>query len=243
MDVSEVGTLDLPLLPVVHRPFPHVSAHDFLSSERYRQLLASFPACPPSSGPTGFSCFRGDPAYERLIAKDEAWSWLYRACQSQAFVSYCLRQFAAVWPASGCLIAADRARYVDYCESRLDKERRYLEKIVHAPEELWVRLDFLKGHIGYRRALHRDHCRRLLTMLIYFCDATQNEMTGGNLCLHGQEADEFTVDRAFAPEHNLMVAFPRVPHSFHSVDEIKHQCAARNFLQITVSSSVDAWPS
>jgi hypothetical protein len=243
MNVSEVGTLDLPLLPVVQRPFPHVSAHRFLSSERYRRLLASFPSCPPSTGPTGFSCFRGDPAYENLIARDEAWSWLYRSCQSQAFVSYCLRQFADVWARSGCLIATDRARYVDYCESRLDKERRYLEKVVHAPEEVWVRFDFLKGNIGYHRARHRDHCRRLVTMLIYFCDATENEMTGGNLYLHGQDAEGFADDSRFVPGHNLMIAFPRVPQSFHSVDEIRHQRAARNFIQITVSSSVDAWPS
>jgi Rps23 Pro-64 3,4-dihydroxylase Tpa1-like proline 4-hydroxylase len=79
-------------------------------------------------------------------------------------------------------------------------------------------------------------------MLIYFCDAVENGMEGGTLHLHGQRA-EGQDDKEFAPRHNLMVAFPCVPHSFHSVSEIKRQRAPRNFVQITVSSSVDAWPS
>jgi hypothetical protein len=235
--------LSLPILTVLHRPFPHVVANDFVPDDEYRRLRASFPACPPSSGPTGFSCFRGDPAFERLVATNESWAQLFRSCQSEAFVSYSLRQFADTWPTGDCMVATADAHFVDYCESRLDKERRHLEKIIHTPDELWVRFDFLKGHVGYRRAPHRDHHRRLLTMLIYFCDAVENEMAGGRLRLHCHGAEYSADDEEFAPRHNLMIAFPRVRQSFHSVSEITQQRTSRDFIQITVSSSVDAWPS
>jgi 2OG-Fe(II) oxygenase superfamily len=80
-------------------------------------------------------------------------------------------------------------------------------------------------------------------MLIYFCDARENEMYGGSLRLHGQSEGSVAGDQTFVPEHNLMVAFPRLPQSFHSVDTILQQRQPRNFVQITVSSSADAWPS
>jgi hypothetical protein len=230
-------------LPLLRSPFPHVCAHDYLPPGLYRQLSDSFPTCPAASGPTGFSCFRGDPAYEALIVSNEAWSWLYRSCQSESFVCWALQQFATVWAAGGCLIGTERAHYVDYCESRHDKERRYLERVLHEPEALWVRLDLLQSHVGYHRAAHRDHQRRLVTMLIYFCDARENEMCGGSLRLHGQSEGSIAQDQTFVPEHNLMVAFPRLPESFHSVDTISRQRRPRNFIQITVSSSTDAWTS
>jgi hypothetical protein len=215
--------------------------------DRYRQLAASFPVCPPSSGPTGFSYFRGDPTYDNLVATDEAWSWFVHAVQSEVFVSYCLRQFANFWSSTGCLIDTSHAHYVDYSESRADKERRHIEKVIHAPEELWVRLDILQARVGYRRKPHLDHRRRLVTMLIYFCDSAENQMIGGALVLHGAAAKNGTGEdpeqSSFAPRQNFMAAFPCTPESFHSVTEIKSQSAPRNFVQITISSSVDAWPS
>jgi hypothetical protein len=139
-----------------------------------------------------------------------------------------------------------RAHYVDYVESRADKERRHIQNAEHDPEALWVRLDILQAQIGYRRGAHLDHRRRLMTMLIYFCDSAENQMDGGELLLHrplvmGGRKLLFEQTR-LAPKHNEMVAFACTPGSFHSVSEIKGQLAPRNFVQITVSSSVDAWP-
>ena len=238
---------ELGLLPVAPSPFAHVVAKEFLSADLYEQLLASFPVCPPSSGPTGFSYFRGDPAYDELIATNEAWSSFFHAIHSEQFVADCLRQFSGIWTAAGCLIDVSRAEYVDYCESRADKERRHLAEPVHAPEKLWVRLDILQGQVGYRRSAHLDHRRRLLTMLVYFCDSAENEMNGGDLVLHravtfgGKQA--LLPEKRLVPQPNEMVAFACTPESLHSVTEIVSQKAPRNFVQITVSSSVDAWPA
>jgi len=232
--------------PVLAQPFAHVIANDFLPADLYADLVKSFPVCPPASGPTGFSYFRGDEPYDALIATHEAWTELYESVQSQRFVDYCLAQFSGTWSAGGCTLDLCRARYVDYVESRADKERRHIRNAEHDSEALWVRLDILQAQIGYKRGAHLDHRRRLLTMLIYFCDSAENQMDGGELLLHrplvmGGRKLLFEQTR-LAPKHNEMVAFACTPGSFHSVSEIKGQLAPRNFVQITVSSSVDAWP-
>ena len=236
--------LRLPVLPLAAWPFPHVTSKQFFSVDRYEQLVSSFPVCPPASGPTGFSYFRGDPQYDSLVEENEAWKWFHESVQSQAFVSHCLEQFSSVWKSSGCVINLNRARYVDYVESRADKERRHIQNPAFAPEELWVRLDIAQARVGYRRGPHLDHRRRLLTMLIYFCDARENTMVGGELHLHSpamKTGQQPPIAGTIAPEHNSMVAFACTPNSVHSVSEIKSQVAPRNFVQITISSSVDAW--
>lgn len=233
-------------LPVVASPFPHVIGNDFLPLDLYQQLVSSFPTCPPSSGPTGFSYFRGDAAYDDLIKTNPAWNHFSESVQSQAFVSHCLHQFADRWATDGCLVDIERAHYVDYVESRADKERRNIENVNLSPEQLWVRLDIAQGRVGYRRGVHLDHRRRLVTMLIYFSDAHESRMVGGDLYLHavpptGSPLPPLPVQK-LVPKHNSMVAFACTPTSLHSVSEIKSQAAPRNFVQITVSSSMDAWP-
>ena len=74
-------------------------------------------------------------------------------------------------------------------------------------------------------------------MLIYFCDADEAGMKGGDLVLHGSGGDSVTI----RPRHNRMVMFPCTAASLHSVTMIRRQSAPRNFVQVTVSSSVDLW--
>lgn len=62
------GVCDLTRLEVQDRPFPHVVHEQFIRPELYRQLTESFPACPPTPEPTGYSLLRGDEGYERLPA-------------------------------------------------------------------------------------------------------------------------------------------------------------------------------
>jgi hypothetical protein len=235
---------DFPKLSARGEPFTHAVCEDFLPPTLYSGLRAAFPVCPPLGGPTGFSYFRGDKDYDDLIAGNAAWREFVGKLQSQDLVDYCVALFADAYRADGCLIDTGQARYVNYFESRSDKARRHIEAVTLRPEELWVRVDILQGRTGYWREAHLDHRRRLVTMLIYFCDAAENGMEGGSLVLH-QSRDRHVPqhDPEFAPRHNLMVAFPCTAKSFHSVTRITRQNAPRNFVQITVSSSVDAWPS
>jgi len=124
----------------------------------------------------------------------------------------------------------------------VDKELRHIREPRHAPDELWVRLDIHQGHVGYSRAVHVDHRRRVLSMLVYFCDRDENRMEGGELVLHAERRRWFRGrHRVVVPRHNRMAAFACTARSRHSVPEIRKAAAPRNFVQIAISSSVDCW--
>lgn len=228
---------DLVLRSIVERPFPHLVVDDFLQPDLYQALLRSFPDCPPNSGPGGYSYFWGDPEYDELIARNAAWRSLFRFVHNEEFVRYAVAQFPGVFERE-CKFDLSQATYVPYQESRSDKERAAIADVKHAPEELWVRLDILQGRTGYDRQPHLDHRRRAATMLIYFCDNDEDGRTGGELLLHGSSDNE---TRVIKPRHNRMAMFPCCNGSLHSVPAVTAQRSHRNFIQITVSSSVDLW--
>lgn len=231
---------DLTKLEVKSLPFAHVVHPEFITPAVYRELCKSFPACPPSTGPTGFSLFWGDENYARLLDANPLWRSLFYTFQSQRFIDWGVQQFGTVWEEAGCKIDLSKARYVPYVEDRIDKERATLRRVEHEPHELWVRMDIHQGQMGYDRVIHVDHARRLISMLIYMCDHTENEMTGGELFLHRGPGPDTEVK--ITPRHNLMVAFPCTARSYHSVSEITSMTSPRNYLQVHISSSVDAWP-
>lgn len=240
--MSAATLLDLRIAPVSEAPFPHVAKDAFLPDELYRELRRTFPDPPPSVSPSGHALYWGDPAYDRLIEENPAWRSLFDACQTQAFVDYVLAQFRSTF--AGCLVDLGRAKFVSYQESREDKESRHLRQPIHAPDALWVRLDLHRGRSGYDRGIHVDHRRRLVTMLIYFCDADEARMLGGSLVLQPNALGLPRRERkVITPRHNRMVIFPCSESSFHSVPPILFATQDRCYVQIHISSSVDLWPS
>jgi hypothetical protein len=225
-------------------PFPHVVKDEFIKPKHYAQLCRSFPTCPPSTGPSGFSLFWGDEPYERLLEEQPAWRALFNTFHSQQFIDWCKGQFAHAFQREGCQIDLSGARYVPYREDRIDKERGALRKVEHEPDELWVRMDIHQGRAGYSRPIHLDHARRLISLLIYMCDYAENRMVGGELFLHAADGlqTQHEPHTRIAPRHNLMVAFPCMNRSHHSVPKITSASAPRNYIQVHISSSVDVWP-
>lgn len=232
---------DLKKFELRFEPFAHVLHDQFIAPEFYRQLCESFPTCPPSTGPTGFSLYWGDKGYQELLDAQPAWQSLFNTFHSQRFIDWCKEQFAAVWNEDGCRINLASARYVPYREDRIDKERATLRRIEHEPDELWIRMDIHQGHEGYDRPVHLDHARRLMSMLVYMCDHNENEMIGGELFLHQGKRPQVNPVR-INPRHNLMVAFPCTARSYHSVSPITSMARPRNYIQVHISSSVDVWP-
>jgi len=94
------GLWDRPRAPVTAAPFSHVLADGFLPDSLYRRLAASFPDCPPGSGPTGFTIHEGDEAFDDLMAGNEDWQALWRACDGPAFVRFVLATFPDAFGAS-----------------------------------------------------------------------------------------------------------------------------------------------
>jgi hypothetical protein len=236
------GICDLADLRVNAEPFPHLLHNEFIAPHYYDQLRRSFPTCPPSTGPTGFSLYWGDAEYQRLLDEQPAWRALFDTFHSQRFIDWAKSLFAGVWQREGCQVDLSGARYVPYREDRIDKERATLRRVEHEPHELWVRMDIHQGRVGYSRRVHLDHARRLVSMLIYMCDHTENQMVGGELFLHAGPQGKLAASRPVTPRHNLMVAFPCMPRSYHSVSKITSTAVPRNYVQVHISSSVDIWP-
>ena len=239
MNASE-QVCNLRRFDVKTEPFAHVFRESFIEPELYRQLQRTFPSCHPGKSPTGYSLYWGEPDYQRLLEAELAWQALFDTFHSQAFIEWGAAQFAEEWRRGKCKINPEEARYVPYREDRIDKERATLRKIVHEPQELWVRMDIHQGRLGYSRPVHLDHARRLISMLVYFCDHTENQMSGGELFLHGPDSDVQNPTR-IVPRHNTMVAFPCSNDSQHSVSKITAAAAPRNYIQVHISSSVDIW--
>jgi len=231
-----VATLGFKSANVSEAPFASAVVDDFLNEDSYKSLEASFPTCKPGSGPTGFTCFRGDPEYDELLQKPE-WQELHDRVHSQAFVDYMLATFTDVY-ASDAVHDLTNARYVDYIEDRADKESRALRKVEHAPDELYVRMDVMEGRMGYDRGVHLDHRRRAGTLLLYFCDADEIGMVGGDLQLHDAKRQ---VVQSVRSRRNRAAMFPCYNQSWHSVSPITHTDRPRQFIQLTLSSSVDLW--
>ena len=223
-------------------PFAHARQEQFIDPAVYASVRDSFPDCPPSSGPTGYSLYWGDAEYQRLLEEVPGWRALFETFHSQRFIDWGVAQFAEVWERERCLIDLSRARYVPYREDRIDKERRTLRKVEHEPHEMWVRMDIHQGRVGYERVIHRDHARRLLSMLVYLCDHDENEIAGGELILHPPRLQRWLRPSVtVTPRENLMVAFPCSARSYHSVSRMTAMARPRNYLQVHISSSVDAW--
>jgi hypothetical protein len=240
--LKKSDAFDLTQAPLETVPFEYLCKQQFLRPDIYEEIAQHYPVCSSSTGPTGFSYYWGDPEYDQLLRESPAWKAFFETAHSQAFIDACIQQFKPAFIAHGCRIDLEKAVYVPYRESREDKERRHILDVRHQPHELFVRLDVHQGYAGYSRAVHLDHRRRLMSMLIYFCD--QGDMTGGELVLHGTRFRVLRPEMArVKPQPNLMAAFACSPISYHSVPVIKSQVSPRNFVQIQISSSVDAWPS
>jgi hypothetical protein len=235
--------IDTGILSIATLPFPHVMQDSFLDEDLFVRLRNSFPQCPPAAGPTGYCLYPRDSGYEQLMETNEAWRTLFNRFHQQQFIDWAIRQFGSEWQKDGCSVDLSKARYVQYHEDRIDKQRHTLRQVELQPHELWVRLDIYQGHVGYRRPIHVDYARRLMTMLVYFSDHDEDGMEGGELVLHPKRWKRLTQPvKTITPRENRMVAFPCSDRSYHSVPKITAARRLRNYVQVHISSSIAAWP-
>lgn len=248
MSAAPAVFIDLAPAPVRSVPFDHVVKEGYLEPSLYQALRASFPTCPKGSGPSGHNLYLGEPGLDDLLARSAAWSSFVGAVRSQAYVDACLAQFRDELRRGGCLVDPAQARYVPWIEPREVKEQREVAAPHPEPHELFVRVDLHQAGTGYGRDLHVDHRRRLITALIYFCDADENAMQGGRLFLWPRPTARLSWlarrrVRTITPRHNLAALFACSRRSYHRVEPITRLSGTRDHVQIHISSSVDAWPA
>ncbi|MEZ5360870.1 MAG: 2OG-Fe(II) oxygenase [Bryobacterales bacterium] len=264
MSAAVREVLGVDRLQLQPKPFPHLVLDGFFEPGLYEQLRTEFPQITKMKRPKGWgqSLYWGDAEYDAHLAASPAWKKVHDMVHSQEWIEYIIQQFGDYWRSEGCTVDLAKAVYVPYCEDRIDKELLELRRPAHPPHELWSRLDFYQSYSGYYRPVHLDHRRRLISMLVYFQDKDEVGMEGGELILHPPSFDLAMLERlrlyhapkpfsklrdrlaqtiAVKPKHNRMAVFPCGKHSWHSVPAVRSEIAPRQHIQITISSSYDAW--
>ena len=262
------------------QPFPHVISEQMLPPSLYARLRADYPTgatfessiCETlgqgsrSGIGTGFDIYRGDTAYDALVARSPAWTEFDAFINSPAFVEKFLDVFGSHLDAAGCTIDVAASTYQrDYIEprSRLTDQMTPGDRIADIGRklfgagrrdrsvDLFTRLDIQKAIGGYKKPPHCDRPNRLCSLIIYFTDAETAGIEGGNLRIykhkqtkqvqkyerHPHENDVGIVAE-LTPKENLGIWFPCSNNSYHGVTPVTSSGAARDFLYINISGHV-----
>ena len=226
-------------------PHPHLVVHQIVAREDYQAMR--FPDEHIMPGAT-WGLTSTDPEYREVLT-DRRWRALHDTLCSAQFVRGVLQCFADDMRRAECLVDPDRARLTSFAESRDDKEREALVADGD-PNELFTRLDFQsKASGGYREFVHLDWARRIIGGILFFCDADEEGLVGGETALYRDRA--FRNDRwchdpelvaSFRPKHNAGVIFLNSNAGFHGPRAITTLRGRRRWLYYTISSRLDVWP-
>jgi hypothetical protein len=259
--------LNLSAEDVLGEPFPHIVKDDIIDPGLYRRLKAEYPSDDVFSsntslgGRAGRDLYRGDVAYDQLLANSPAWSEFHNYINSPEYVDRMFELFGKYLGGFMCQVDPEKTRFANYIEprealaekSRLGRAVEGMAGLMRAgslnKDELFVRLDLAQGAVGYGKSVHCDRPNRLTSMLVYFCDAQAIGMEGGELRLHEHlqkkppekyerhPKPELTrVIGEVLPKENRGIFFLCTNNSYHSATAVKAQKSYRNFIYVSISS-------
>lgn len=229
---------DYSISDLILKPFPYVMKQNFIEPDLYQALKRSFPTLPKNGGRTGYSLYQYHSEYEGFLNVHSEWKLLYDSLMSAEFIEYVSRQFKNYFVANGCKINPVQAKYVDFTETADMCSNRNIDCELSA-KDLFVRVDVQQGKTGYQKKVHVDFIRRFASCLIYFSEADEIDMRGGEFGLY---TPTFDLYKKIPPQDNLAIIFPRWPNSFHSALPVTSTNKPRNFLYVAISSTVALWP-
>lgn len=150
--------------------------------------------------------------------------------------------------------------FVDYVEprdvlankSRVERTIEMVSNLLAGKEhknELFVRLDLAQAGVGCGKRVHCDRSNRLISMIVYFCDAQETAMEGGELLIHEHKQkrpysmyerhpkpESTNIIQRLSPKENLGLFFLCCNNSYHSATDVKSQTGYRNFIYVSISS-------
>jgi hypothetical protein len=226
-------------------PHPHFVIDEIIPQDEYAALR--FPddliARGEAWGITGTDREYGE------VLRDPSWRSIHDFLRGEEFVRTILRGFAGAMRSAGCLVDPERARLVPFTESREEKERSSLACDAD-PNEIFTRLDFQsKAEGGYREFVHLDWARRIIGGILFFSDAEEEGLEGGELALYRDRAfrddrwcHEPEITALFPPRRNTGVIFLNSNSGFHGPRAITALRGRRRWLYYTISSRADVWP-
>lgn len=261
---------------VVAEPFPHVIKQGILPDELYRALREDFPGTGVFKGQSdsyggassrtgsGYDVYRGDPAYSELTERSPAWREFSDFINSEAFVDQFRSVFADHLDDIGLRVDIRRSHVEpDYFEprQRLTETATVGDKIASAANSvidkmrpskpvapLFTRLDIHRSRTGYAKVPHCDRPNRLCSLIVYFTDAEEAGLEGGDLLIYAHNKkkpvneyerhphpENVTEIARLRPKQNLGVFFPCQNNSYHGVTEVKTPGVDRDYLYINIS--------
>ena len=226
-------------------PHPHLLVDEIVSPEVYDRMRFPDSLADPLAD---WGITEGDPAYDEVLG-DPHWRDLHDELRGEPLVRSVLAAFAQDMREEHCLVDPQSARLVPFTETREQKSGSVLGQD-DDPGELFTRLDFqTKADGGYRSFVHLDWARRIVGGILFFSDADEEGMEGGELALYrdrGFRNDRWCHDpemtAAFRPRHNTGVIFLNSNRGFHGPRPITSLAGRRRWLYYTISSRCDVWP-
>lgn len=260
------GPLQISASDVVAEPFPHIIKNPFVDLDLYDRLVKEFPRddlfemSGTQGGRAGRDIYPGDEAYQIALNESPAWKEFMGYLNSEAFMRLTLDVFGPYLKEFGCQVDPDKASFEPFVEGRetLAENSRLksmmgkkLDQLKGNPlkDQLFVRADFAQGAVGYGKPVHCDRPNRLISLIIYFCDADEIEMEGGELRIHKHKKQKAIKDYERHPDpkdteivaelraqKNLGVYFIGCNNSYHEATGVRSQKGYRNFIYCSVSS-------
>ncbi|HEX7192249.1 MAG TPA: 2OG-Fe(II) oxygenase [Thermoanaerobaculia bacterium] len=229
----------------VAQPQPHLVVDEIVSPDVYATL--PFPD-DLISDRDAWGITASDAEYATVL-EHPGWRALDGELRSEAFVTSVLRAFAADMERLGCLVDPDHAQVIPFNESRAEKAMASLDRDAD-PNEIFTRLDFQsKKAGGYRDFVHLDWSRRITGGILFFSDADEEGLEGGELAFYldrGFRNDRWCHDPEpvanFRPRANSGVIFLNWNGAFHGPRAIKRLRGRRRWLYYAISSRRDVWP-
>jgi hypothetical protein len=228
-------------------PSPHLSISEVVPSDLYR--VSSFPAIPKSSGGrVGRDLLVDDPGFHDLVMKP-GWREIYQQFQSESLFAELVSLFQDDMIRFNCQINAKQVRLEHFCEPRSYIGSRDYDIDDTDPHSLFVRFDLQAADGTYRPYVHLDHPRRLISGLLFFCDASEEGLVGGEFALFRDL--EFSDDRIchvpqiakkFPIKHNTGVLFLNCNTGFHGPCPILTIVGLRRWVYFSISSHRSIWP-
>lgn len=259
----QTSIINLTPQDIVEEPFPHAIKQPLLRPDFYERLKKEFPANALFEGRprligsrTGRDLFKGDPEFDGFIENSAPWREFYDYINSPSFLSLALELFGPYLSRFGCRIEPSRANLVDYTEDRFalwwrSKKARWLGLGRREnPNDLFVRFDIEQSAEGYSKPVHCDWPSRWLSLIVYFCDAEEIGMDGGDLSIHEHldsksyskyerhpKEERTRIVQTLRPRENLGMFFLCSNNSYHSVTAVRSTQDYRRFIYLNVSST------
>jgi hypothetical protein len=228
-------------------PTPHIYLPQLLPPDLYARI--SFPNIKVrAKGRSGRDLFVGEPGWSEAIASD-GFRELYSQLTSPEFVSFVLSVFEQDMKLHRSRVDAKRARLVPILETRemLDAAPEVLDETADA-NELFNRFDFTVAGGDYTAYVHLDSPRRLVGGVLFFSDAEQEGLQGGEFTLYRDLL--FGDDRnchwplpvkKFPVKGNTGVLFLNSNRGFHGPSEITQIHGVRRWIYYSISSRNRVW--